>query len=238
MRRAGFFVALFLAGAASLGPGSMRTWAQEQEETPADSGNTVDAGIEGHTVDSVAVRIEDDIITESEVRELGKFQELVDGKEKPRPEILEELEDQWIIRGDAATTKVAPPSAADVDKQYAAFEKQFGSPEEFQQKIKAAGLTEEDVRRLLSNQLYYSRFLDYRFRPAAQVDDEQVAAYYRNDFVPALKAKGQTPPPLEQVQERIHEVLVQQAITNLAEKWLDETRAQLRIEIPTRGARR
>lgn len=185
------------------------------------------------TIDSVAVRIEDDIIMESEVRQLGKFQELVDGKVKPREELLSELEDQWIIRGEAKASKFGPPSAEDVDKAYASLSSQFGSPEKFQEELIFVGLTEKDVRRLLADQLYFARFLDYRFRPAAQVDDSQVAAYYRDEFVPAMKAKGQTPPPLEEVQDRIHEVLVQQAITDRADKWLDEARGQLRIEIPS-----
>lgn len=187
------------------------------------------------TVDGVAVRIEDDIIMESEVRELGKFQELVDGKEKPREELLAELEDQWIIRGEAKASKFGPPAPEDVDKEYASLVSQYGSPEKFQEQLKFVGLTEKDVRRLVADQLYFSRFLDYRFRPAAQVDDTQVEAYYRDEFVPAMKAKGQSTPPLEDVRERIHEVLVQQAITERADKWMDETRGQLRIEIPSEG---
>jgi hypothetical protein len=199
--------------------------------TPHDESGVIDSA--PRTIDGVAVRIEDDIIMESEVRELGKFQELVDEKIKPREELLHELEDQWIIRGEAKASKFGPPSAEDVDKAYASLSSQFGSAERFREQLQFVGLTEKDVRRLLSDQLYFARFLDYRFRPAAQVDDSQVAAYYRNEFVPAMKAKGQSPPPLEEVQDRIHEVLVQQAITDRADKWLDETRAQLRIEIPS-----
>lgn len=187
-------------------------------------------------VDGIAVRIEDDIIMESQVRELGKFQQLVDGKPEPRAEILKELEDQWIIRGEAKTTNFAPPSAADVEREYAAFVKQFGNEEDFQRQLQAAGLTTRDVRRLLADQLYFSRFLDYRFRPAAQVDDAQVSAYYHDEFAPAMKAKGLAIPPLESVQDKIHEVLVQRSITDHADKWLDETRQQLRIEIPGAGS--
>jgi len=186
-------------------------------------------------VDGIAVRIEGDIIMESEVRELGKFQQLVDGKPKPREEILRELEDQWIIRGEAKQSKFEPPSNEDVDREYAAFTQQFGSAEQFQEQLQAVGLTERDVRRLLGDQLYFSRFLDYRFRPGAQVDDAQVADYYRDEFAPAMKAKGQAVPPLDAVQEKIHEVLVQRAITDLADKWLDETRQQLRIEAASPG---
>jgi hypothetical protein len=186
-------------------------------------------------VDGIAVRIEDDIIMESEVRELEKFQQLVDGKRKPREEVLRELEDQWVIRGEAKTSKFPSPPSEEVDRAYSSLVSQYGSPEEFQKQLESVGLTEKEVRRLLADQLYFARFLDYRFRPAAQVDDAQVDAYYRDEFVPALSAKGQTAPPLEEVEDRIREVLIERAITERAEKWLDETRQQLRIEIPEGG---
>ena len=53
------------------------------------------------TIDGVAARIEDGILAESEVRELAAFQKLVDGQAKPREELLRELEDQWIVHGEA-----------------------------------------------------------------------------------------------------------------------------------------
>src|ERR1700733_15220973 len=56
-----------------------------------------------HVIDGVAARIEDDIIMESEVRELSAFQQLVDGKPKPRSDVIRELADQWILRGEAKT---------------------------------------------------------------------------------------------------------------------------------------
>lgn len=229
MNRALLILAALLVCVASIAAG-----APAQQPAAANGGS---AAIDStpRTVDSVAMRIEDDIIMESEVRELGKFQELIDGKEKPREELLRELEDQWIIRGEAKASKFGLPSTDDVDKAYASLSSQYGGTGKFQEQLQFVGLTQKDVRRLLADQLYFSRFLDYRFRPAAQVDDAQVAAYYRDDFLPAMKAKGQTPPPLEEIQERIHEVLVQRAITDRAEKWLDETRAQLRIEIPSEG---
>ena len=124
-------------------------------------------------IDGVAARIEDDIITESEVRELGAFQQLVDGKPETRDQILRELADQWLIRSEAVATQYAQPSAADIDRAYAEFVKQYPSAEVFQQKCAAAGLSEAAVRRLIQQQLYLARFIDYRFRPAAQI------AWYR-----------------------------------------------------------
>jgi len=182
-------------------------------------------------IDGVAARIEDDIITESEVRELGAFQELVDGKPETRDQILRELADQWLIRTEASASQYAQPSAADVDRAYAEFVKQYPSAEVFQHKCAAAGLSEAAVRRLIQQQLYLSRFIDYRFRPAAQVTDQQVADYYRDTFVPQLQARHAEIPPLDDVDDTIREVLIQRAISDRETKWLDETRGRLKIDV-------
>ena len=75
-------------------------------------------------------------LTESEVRELGAFQQLVDGSPKPRTDRIRELADQWIVRGEIEAAKYPPPSAADVDRAYAQLAAQFSSPEEFTEALR------------------------------------------------------------------------------------------------------
>jgi hypothetical protein len=187
-------------------------------------------------VDGVAVRIEDDIITESEVRELAAFQMLVDGKSKPRAELIRELSDQWLIRSEASATKYPQVPAADVDRAYEEFVKQFPSTEDFQKRRAAAGLTEAAVRRMVAQQLYLSRFIDYRFRPEAQVSDDQVETYYRDEFWPQIKARNEAVPPLDDVEDTIREVLIQRAISDRAAKWLNDSRDRLKIDIVAQGS--
>jgi hypothetical protein len=186
-------------------------------------------------VDGIAARIEDDILTESEVRELSAFQKLVDGKSKSRAEVIQELADQWILRGEAATAKFPMPSTEDVDRAYQEFVKQFPSPDEFQKRLASAGLSEAAVRRMLAQQLYLSRFIDYRFRPAAQIDDKQVQDYYDKEFSPQLKQRGDAVPPLEQVEDTIREVLIQRDINDRSAKWLDEARQRMNIDVISGG---
>jgi hypothetical protein len=183
------------------------------------------------TVDGIAARIDDDILTESEVRELGAFQTLVDGQSKPRAELLRELEDQWVVRGEATAATYPEPSTEDVDRAYSQLEKQFTSPAEFSQRCAAAGLSEAAVRRLLQQQLYLSRFLDFRFRPAAQVTDSQIEEYYKTEFAAPLQKHSQPVPALEDVSDTIREVLVQRAISDRATAWLDDTRGRLQIDV-------
>jgi len=149
--------------------------------------------------------------------------------------LIRELADQWIVRGEANTAQYPRPSQADVDRAYAELVKQFPSPEEFQKRRSSAGLSEAAVRRMLEQQLYLSHFIDYRFRPSAQVSDEQVQNYYRDEFAPQLKARDQPVPPLEDVEDTIREVLIQRAISERATKWLDDTREHLKIDVDPQG---
>jgi hypothetical protein len=207
-----------------------------QGNSPASAANapaTLPAG--AIAIDGIAARIEDDVITDSEVHELSAFQQLVDGKSKPRSEVIKELADQWIVRGEAKTELFPSPSQEDVDHAYMAFLKQFPSTQDFQDRCAKAGLSDSAVHRLIEQQLYLSRFLDYRFRAQAQIDTEQIQAYYENEFVPQLKARNQPIPALDAVADTIREVLIQRAINDNATKWLDDTRARLRIDIAPEG---
>jgi hypothetical protein len=230
MRRAVFiFVCmLWLAGPK---PGNASARTQTSSAPPSSAASASEA----QAIDGVAARLEDGILTESEVRELAAFQKLVDGSAKPRKELLRELEDQWIVRGEAEATQYPKPTAQEVERAYAKLTAQFSSPEEFKKRCAAVGLSEAAVRRMLGQQLYLSRFLDFRFRPAAQVDPKQVEKYYRDEFAPQLEARGQAVPPLDDVRDKIRDVLIQRAIDERATQWLDATRERLRIDVMPTG---
>jgi hypothetical protein len=229
MRRA-LVIAAFIAYLAGPAAACAAARAQNSGAAPAATSPS-----KPEAVDGIAVRIESDIITDSEVRELAAYQNLLDGKSKPRADVIRELVDQWIVRGEASAAQYPQPSAADVDRAYAQVQKQFGSEADFKNRCADAGISEAAVRRILSQQIYLSRFLDFRFRPAAQVDSQQIQNYYENQLAPKLKAKGEKIPALADVEPEIREVLTQQAIDALSKQWLDDTRSGLTIDILPQG---
>jgi len=206
-----------------------------QSEATSVTANPIVSGVP-RPIDGIAARIEDDIITESEVRELGAFQQLVNGSARSREKIIGELADQWVVRQEASTTNYKQPPQEEVESAYEQFVKKFPSPAVFQGRIAAVGLGESAVRRLLEQELYLSRFLEYRFRPAAQVDPKQIETYYQEEFVPQLKKRGAEVPPLDDVEDTIREVLVQRAINDRANKWLEDMRGRVKIDIVPEGA--
>jgi hypothetical protein len=182
-------------------------------------------------VDRIVVRVEDDIILLSEVRELGLYQQVVNGKVADREALLSQLIEQWIVKTEATAAAFSRPADAEIDRAAADLEKHFASPAAYQARLRELSLSASAVRRLLAQQLWMARFLDYKFRPAAQIETEQIEKYYRDEFVPALTARGQAAPALDAVQDQIRELLVQRDISQRASHWLEEARSRLKIEI-------
>ena len=193
---------------------------------------------QAEVIDRIVARIEDDILTLSEVRELSAYQELVQGRAENDDRLLEHLIEQWIVVTEATAARFPRPGEADAGREVERLEKEFASPEAYRARLAQLGLSEAGVRRLAGRQLYVSRYLDYKFRPAAQVDTVAVEKYYREELVPQLATRGQAAPPLENAQEQIRELLVQRDISARAARWLDETRPRLKIELLPRGGSR
>jgi hypothetical protein len=185
----------------------------------------------GQLVDRIAVRIEDDIIAESAIRELIAYQQLMDERSETRVEALQHLIDQWIFQTEAATAQFPQPGEMQVKDEYDLVVKRFPSSEAFHARLAALGLPESALRRMIRDEIYLSRFLDYKFRPAAQVDPGQIEKYYKETLSSELAAKGQPVPPLADVTDQIREILIERDINERSSRWLEETRARLKIDI-------
>ena len=83
----------------------------------------------------------------------------------------------------------------------------------------------------MASQLYFSNYLDSRFRPSVQVDSKAIEDFYASTIVPQAKARGQEPPTLDAAHDLVQEALIQRGINEQAEKWLKESRERLHVEI-------
>jgi hypothetical protein len=183
------------------------------------------------TVDRIVARVEGDIILLSEVRELAAYQQLLEGRSQSQPDLIKALVEQWVVRTEAREARFPSTPAADIDAELNRIRGNSSSAQAFSDQLAAAGLTPQVLRRIVEQQLYLERYLDYKFRPAVQIDDQEVLQYYQDELTPALRARGQTPPPLDEVSDRIRELLVQRGISERANTWFEETKSRLQIEI-------
>jgi hypothetical protein len=184
----------------------------------------------GRVVDRIVARIEGDIILLSQERELGAFQRLVEGRAESDERLLAELTEQWIVQTEANESHFPQPAQSEVDRELARLVAQFGSHEAYAAKLRELGLSAEQVRQLLARQIYVERYIDYKFRPTVQIQTPDIEAYYQKELLPELAKKNQLTPRLADVEGEIRELLTQRAITELATKWLEETKSRLKIE--------
>lgn len=226
MRKAAAISALFFCFALAAN-------AQSQPAGPSSSASA--APQHPAEIDGIAARIGSDVLTDSEVRELEDYQKLVEGQAQDRAKVLGDLVDQWIVETDALASKFPHPTAADITLEFQTLLKQFPSREQFQTRLAQVGLTQDQVRQVIERQLYYVRFLDYKFHAATQVTVAQIQSYYQQDFIPQLQKRGVTIPPISQVEAQIRQLLTQEEINEKAAQWLEEAKARLRIVIQPLG---
>jgi len=180
-------------------------------------------------VDRIVARVENDVILLSDVRLLAQYQLLVDGKSESDAEILDRLIDQWIVRNEADAARTPQPSDAEIDRAIQRLQRSFASKGDYEARRKLAGLSEADVRRLTANQIYLNNYLDSRFRPSVQVNEQAIQDFYQNSILPRATARGQNPPSLDAAHDYIEEALVQRGINDQADRWLQESHSRLHV---------
>ena len=181
-------------------------------------------------MDRIVARVENDIILLSDVRELEEYQELVNGKSESESAIVDRLIDQWIVRSEAELSRFPEPKSEEIDREVARVVKSFASVEEYEARKKQSGLSDAEVRKIVTAKLYLNSYLDSRFRPSVQIDEKAVEDFYKNAVVPRAKARGQEPPTLEASRDIIQDALVQSDIDEQADRWLKESRDRLHIQ--------
>lgn len=181
-------------------------------------------------IDRIVARVDTDIILLSDLRALARYQIFVDGKAESDEQILDRLIDQWMVRNEARAALYPQPSEEEVKRSLERLKRSFSSPEEYEQRMKQSGLTDEDVVRMLRSQLYLSNYLDSRFRASIHIEEKDVDEFYKSRVIPRAESRGQTPPTLDAARAFILEALTQRAINEQAERWLKESRARLHVE--------
>jgi hypothetical protein len=187
-------------------------------------------------VDRIAATVDDVAIPESQVRkqmvvsalepETGETQEAF------RARVLNALIDQLLEYEDAVRFGPAPPDADEIEKAVEGLRQRLRKEgkdpnEEFQR----AGMTVEEVRSSLENQLVIARYLRERFSPIAYADAEQAREEYDERYVPEQKAAGRPVEPFETVAEQMRRRYSTRAFDEEVAKWLQGLRQRARISI-------
>lgn len=122
------------------------------------------------------------------------------------------------------------PTAA-IDAQVGKIRSRFPGPGEFDRVLRAHGLTVEGVRQIVARQLLVYTFVEERLGPKVFVDSESISRHYREVLTPEMRRQKMSPPPLEDVREKIREVLTQQNLNQELDRWTKELRGKADIAV-------
>src|SRR5262249_25943519 len=120
-------------------------------------------------------------------------------------------------------------SDADVERGMQRLRRSFAKNEDFDVQREKAGLSDVEVKQIVTAQAFLSNYLDSRFRPIVQMAETAIHDVNENALIPRAKARGQEAPTFDNARDVIQEVLIQRGINEQADKWLNESRGRLHI---------
>jgi len=146
------------------------------------------------------------------------------------------LIDQRLILQEAEKLPSIAPTSEEIKTARDELVKAFPSPAEFQQRLQQVGLTAEKLDEILEQRLRIEKYLDFRFRNFVVITQKEIADYYKDIYVPRLKARapGQIVPTLEEARVEIERILTEAKIESDTDAFLDNARE--RAEIVTLNA--
>jgi hypothetical protein len=92
------------------------------------------------------------------------------------------------------------------------------------------GLSEEDIRRTLRDEIRRYEFNVQRFRPFVKVSDDEAHEYYEKILLPKLKAAGTALPTAEEGIESARTILIVDKMNKEVDDWLKDLKGRASIE--------
>lgn len=119
----------------------------------------------------------------------------------------------------------------DINQQVQKIRAQFPDDAAFQKTLRQHGLSLKDLRQLVARQLMVLTYVDEQLGPRVFVSLDDITAYYRNVFTPAMQKSRQPVPPLDDVRDQIRAVLKEERLNDAIEKWTEDLRAKADIQV-------
>ena len=194
------------------------------------------AGTPSKMVDRVAVTVGNRAITESRVMEelrvtafLNSEMPKLDGAS--RRAAADRLVERILMRREIELTGFIDNSAAESQEALVALRGRFLDPTAFAAALTEAGITESQLKESLSEQTRLLSFIDYRFRPAVTVSEEQAREFYKTEY-PAFWTSlhpGEPRPEFDDARDDVERLLIDREVDKQMEGWLAATRELTRV---------
>jgi hypothetical protein len=141
------------------------------------------------------------------------------------------LIDQHLILQEAEKLPSIAPTTKEISDARAELARNFSSQPEFQQRLQRVGLTSDKLDEIIEQRLKMEKYLDFRFRSFVVISQSEIADYYRDVFVPRLRARapGQIVPTLDEARAQIEKILTEAKIESDTDAFLDSARERAEI---------
>lgn len=188
-------------------------------------------------VDRIVATVGKRIVTLSDVQEEYRAECFLAGKalgdldEARVREIVGRLADRVLLRQEMEERIFLPAEVVTAQTQWEALRNRFADEAAFRRELERYGLEEQALRRRVQFQAEAQQFIEQRFRPGVQVTPEEIERYYRQELLPELRKQRAQEPPLEQVREKIAEVLAERQMNQSLAAWMEDLRRQTPIRM-------
>ncbi|HXU17822.1 MAG TPA: SurA N-terminal domain-containing protein [Terriglobales bacterium] len=173
--------------------------------------------------------LESDLDAELRYEYFSAKRPLSDISPSDKKDALNRLIDQQLLREQMHSADFNAVETAVVEKAFQTFKSEYGSSATWVAALTSYGISEAEVKSHIQTELNQLRLIDLRLRPSIQVDAESVRNYYEQQVLPKLPP-GQHP-GLQESTPTIRELLIQQAMNESLNSWLEALRTGARIRI-------
>jgi len=190
-------------------------------------------------VDRVVASVDNIAISRSDVEKQYHLELFLNGRSPEEvPDsglegVRDRLINQLLIEQEAEAEAVnLPDFSIKAEKAWEEVRSKYTSDETFQAALEKLGMNRQEILDQLRTQEQTLNLIDERLRPAAWVDLSEIESYYNETFIPQYgRRRASRPPPLEEVESQIREILVQKKINDLLPDWMAELRTGRRVRI-------
>jgi hypothetical protein len=139
--------------------------------------------------------------------------------------------DQRLILEEAEKLPSIEPTADEVKAARNLLVQTYPSLAEFTLRLQRVGLTADKLNQILEQRVRIEKYLDFRFRNFVVITQNEIADYYKDVYVPRLKARapGQIVPSLEDARAEIEKALTEAKIESDMNAFLDNARERAEI---------
>jgi len=187
-------------------------------------------------IDRIAVSVGDHVITATDLdREIRVTAFLngvrLDFSPTAKRATADRMAEQLLVRRELEVSRYPMPQPSDIEPALEEFKsKNYPDDAAYREALTQYGITDQGVKDQLLWQRTLLEFIDVRFRPGVQVNDQEIREYFEKVVEPTARAAhpGQ-PVTLEDYRDDIERTLIGQGEDREMDAWIKQARKRTQI---------